>query len=151
MRKVCGIAVLVGVLACGGGFMEPVEYGGAEALARLGGIAGTPLPSGASDAHVIETTAIDWLLNGEASIPRAEADPWFDQLALPCDLPTGFTPETQPPVFKILGDATSWKIPDPGRWKTKYCESSNVNGPHYSVSITASGDPAWVWFHGMTL
>jgi hypothetical protein len=150
MRGWCGIAVLVGVLACGG-FMEDRDYVGAEAVERIGLVAGTPLPSRASDARVVETTGIDWLLTAEVAVPREAGEAWFASLTLPCDQPTGQTPETEPPVFRILGDPEAWKAPTDARWETKYCESGSYSGPHYSVSITREGDPAWVWVHGMTL
>ncbi|MEZ4322043.1 MAG: hypothetical protein R3F61_31515 [Myxococcota bacterium] len=151
MRRACLGAVLAGVLACTG-FMEDVRHSGADAAVRMGGIAGTPLPSGVANAEVVETTSPDWLLNGEATLPRSEADAWFAGLVLPCDQPTVLDPvQTEPPLFQVLKQPHGWRSPHAVPWQTRSCEGSTYSGPHFSVSITTVGDPAWVWVHGMTL
>ena len=130
------------------GFMEDLDYSGQEAVDRMGGAAGSPLPAGARDARVVETTGPDWLLNGEAQVPRAQADRWFDGLTLPCDQPTqdGGIGRRPTPIL----DPESWKAPYDGTWRTKTCEGSTFSGPHFEVSVTTAGDPAWVYVEAMT-
>jgi hypothetical protein len=142
-------AVLLSSLACSG-FMGDIENNGPPAVDRIGDIAGTPVPPGAADARTLETTSIDWILNGELSLPRTAAEPWFDSLQLPCDQPTNETP-TSPPFLRSLGDEHRWQSPTDASWRTRSCESSGYSGPHYAVSITAEGEPAWIWVHGLTM
>ena len=148
MRRGVAITMLAGVLACGG-FMEDVESTGSSAISRIGSVS-APLPSSARQARVVETTGIDWMLNGEALLDRAEADAWFNGLTLACDQPT--TSYSGAPTLLHQLKPGSWGSPArASEWKTKACEDSNFSGPHYAVGVTHTGDPAWVFVQVITL
>lgn len=149
VTTLAGLLALAVALGCGG-FMEDQVLDGDAAARRLGGIAGATLPAGVRGARSVETTGIDWLYVGEFSGPRSALEPWFDALSLPCDTPTVSDGEGTPGFHDALAPG-SWSSPGDARWRLKRCEGSTYSGPHYGVSITLEGDPAWVWVHGLTM
>jgi hypothetical protein len=147
--RLCAGLLVLSTLACG--FMEDVERHDAAAVRRLDSVLGTPLPTGAASAHTIETTGIDWLLNGEATVPRAVADPWFDALVLPCDQATVALTAGGPALFRMVGGAADWQAPADASWRGRQCENTGPSGPQYDVSITTDGDPAWIFVRALSM
>lgn len=152
-RSACLLAgvLVTGAVALGcGGFMDDLHHDGPEALVRIGRVAGAPLPTGVTHGKAIETTGIDWLMQGEVRGPESALRPWFDALVVGCDGATVEGVDLQEDPSAILGQGT-WLHPSGRTWRTKSCQGRTFSGPHIDVSITTDGDPAWVWVHAMTM
>lgn len=133
--------------------MEDIEHNGPAARVPLEQSLSTTLPTMVSDLRVIETTGIDWAMNGQFRGDTAQVQPWFDSLVLPCnqDMDLARADEKDLMLFRRFGDPQRWAVPTGQTWQRKRCEAGTTSGPHYEVSLTTDETTAWVWVTVYTL